>query len=60
MIIVSGRIHVAPERRDEFVAASREAMAEEAFRGDGPGPELAIDVVGAEVRRHHVASSGPA
>lgn len=32
----------------------------EAFRGAGPEPDLAVDIVDAEVSRHHVASSGPA
>ena len=34
MIIVSGRIHVAAEQRDEFVAASLEAVAQ-ARRAEG-------------------------
>jgi quinol monooxygenase YgiN len=32
----------------------------EAFRGDGPGPELTAEIVRAEVSRHRVSSSGPA
>jgi hypothetical protein len=32
----------------------------EAFRGAGPGPELTALIVRAQVRRHQVASSGPA
>jgi quinol monooxygenase YgiN len=32
----------------------------EAFRGAGPGPQLAAAIVRAQVRRHQVASSGPA
>jgi quinol monooxygenase YgiN len=31
----------------------------EAFRGAGPGPELTKVITRADVRRHHVASSGP-
>jgi quinol monooxygenase YgiN len=31
-----------------------------AFRGAGPGPDLASLVVRADVRRHRIASSGPA
>jgi quinol monooxygenase YgiN len=94
MIIVSGRILVSPERREAFLAASREAMVQarrapgcrdfvvaadplmpgrvnvheewdseaelEAFRGEGPEPDLAADIVQADVTRHHVVSSGPA
>ena len=32
----------------------------EAFRGAGPEPGLADDIVEADVRRHQIASSGPA
>jgi Antibiotic biosynthesis monooxygenase len=32
----------------------------EAFRGAGPGPEIASMIVRAEVSRHHIASSRPA
>jgi quinol monooxygenase YgiN len=32
----------------------------EAFRGNGPEPDLAVDILHADVARHHVASSGPA
>ena len=32
----------------------------EAFRGAGPGPQLTAVIVRAQVRRHRVASSGPA
>ena len=32
----------------------------EAFRGNGPEPDLAVDIPHADVARHHVASSGPA
>ena len=32
----------------------------EAFRGDGPEADLAADILQADVRRHHVAFSGPA
>jgi len=94
MIIVSGRIFVPPERREAFLAASREAMVQarrtagrrdfvvaadpldpgrvdvhaeweseaelEAFRGDGPQSDPAVDILHADVARHHVASSGPA
>jgi quinol monooxygenase YgiN len=94
MIIVSGRVYVAPGRREAFLAASREAVeaarrapgcrdfvvaadpleadrvnvyeeweseAElEAFRGEGPGEDLSALIVRASVRRHQVASSGPA
>lgn len=31
-----------------------------AFRRGGPGPELTALIAGAEVRRHQIASSGPA
>jgi quinol monooxygenase YgiN len=94
VIIVSGRIYVTPERREAFLADSREAVlaarhapgcrdfvvaadpieadrvnvyeewdsenALEAFRGAGPGPQLAAAIIRAHVRRHQVASSGPA
>ena len=94
MIIVSGSIHVAPSRRDAFVAASLEAVvaarsapgcldfvvsadpvepdrvnvyerwetdaAVEAFRGEGPGPDLTADIVRADVARYQVSSTGPA
>jgi len=94
MIIVSGRIHVAPGRRGTFLAASLEAVVEarrapgcldfvvaadslepdrvnvyeqweseaalEAFRGDGPGPEMTADIVSADLSRHQIASSRPA
>ena len=94
MIIVSGRIHLSPDRRDAFVATSRDAIVQarqapgcrdfvvapdpidpsrvnvyeewdseeelEAFRGAGPEPGLADDIVEADVRRHQIASSGPA
>jgi quinol monooxygenase YgiN len=94
MIVVSGRIFVSPERREAFLAASREAIVQarrapgcrdfvvaadplepgrvniheewdseaelEAFRGDGPEPDLAADIVHADVTRHCVVSSGPA
>jgi quinol monooxygenase YgiN len=92
MIIVAGRIHVSPGRREEFLAASREAVLAarhapgcrdfvvaadpiepdrvnvyeewdsatelEAFRGAGPGPQLAAAIVRVQVQRHHVVSSG--
>ena len=32
----------------------------EAFRGAGPGPQLTAAILRAQVRRHLVASSGPA
>ena len=32
----------------------------EAFRGEGPGDDLSSVVVGADVARHQIASSGPA
>ncbi|HEY8086483.1 MAG TPA: antibiotic biosynthesis monooxygenase family protein [Polyangiaceae bacterium] len=32
----------------------------DAFRGAGPGPQLTSVIVRAQVRRHRVASSGPA
>jgi len=94
MIIVSGHVHVAPDRRDAFIDSSHDAMVQargapgcrdfvvaadpldpgrvnvyeesdsseelEAFRGAGPEPELAIVIVEADVRRHEIASSGPA
>jgi quinol monooxygenase YgiN len=32
----------------------------EAFRGEGPGPDLASDIVNADVSRHQISSSSPA
>jgi len=32
----------------------------EAFRGEGPGPDLSADILSAEVSSHHVSSTGPA
>ena len=94
MIIVAGRIEIAPGRRDAFVLASAEAViaarqapgchdfsvtpdsvdpnrvnvferwgsaAElEAFRGEGPGDDLSADIVGADVSRYEISSTGPA
>jgi quinol monooxygenase YgiN len=94
VIIVAGQIHVNPGRRDAFVAASIEAVAQarrapgcldfvvaadpiepgrvnvyerweteaqlEAFRGEGPGPDLSSDIASADVQRHEISSSGPA
>jgi quinol monooxygenase YgiN len=36
------------------------AAALEAFRGEGPGPDLSTDIVSADVQRHEISSSGPA
>ena len=47
-----GRVNVHEEWDSE--------AALEAFRGDGPEPDLTADIVHAHVTRHHVASSGPA
>ncbi len=85
---------MSPERREAFLAASREAMVQarrapgcrdfvvaadplepgrvnvheesdseadlEAFRGEGPGPDVVAHIVHADVMRHHVVPSGPA
>jgi heme-degrading monooxygenase HmoA len=32
----------------------------EAFRGDGPGSDLTVDILRSDVARHRIASSGPA
>jgi quinol monooxygenase YgiN len=34
--------------------------AVEAFRGEGPGPDLTADIVRAEVSRYDISSTGPA
>lgn len=47
-----GRVNVHEEWDSE--------TAPEAFRGEGPGPDLTADIVHADVARHHVESSGPA
>ena len=94
MIIVSGKIFVAPGQRDAFLQASHSAIVQarsapgcrdfvvsadpieenrvdvyeewdsaedlEAFRGSGPDDGLSSVIVGAEIARHIVASSGPA
>lgn len=94
MIIVAGRIDIAPGRRDAFVRASAEAVVAarqapgchdfavsadsvdpnrvnvferwesaaelEAFRGEGPGDDLSADIVGADVVRYEIVSTGPA
>lgn len=94
MIIVSGRLYIAPGRREAFLTGSREAVEAarrapgcrdfvvaadpleadrvnvyeewesetklEAFRGEGPGEDLSALIIRASVRRHLVASSGPA
>jgi len=94
MLIVSGRLNLAPGTRDRFLDRSRDAIVAargapgcrdfvvaadplepdrvnvyeewesteslEAFRGDGPTADLSESIVAAEVRRHQIASSGPA
>jgi quinol monooxygenase YgiN len=63
----------APGCRDFVVAADQiepdrvnvyeewdSASELEAFRGAGPGPQLAAAIVRAQVYRHNVVSSGPA
>ncbi|MGH9015676.1 MAG: hypothetical protein ACRDZ1_17305 [Acidimicrobiia bacterium] len=34
--------------------------AVEAFRGEGPGPDLTSDIARAEVSRYDISSTGPA
>jgi quinol monooxygenase YgiN len=48
-----------PDRANVYEEWESEA-ALLAFRGDGPGPALGSLIAGAQVRRHVVASSGPA
>jgi quinol monooxygenase YgiN len=50
---------IDPDRVNVYEQWESEA-ALEAFRGDGPGPELASDIVHAAVSRYQVSSSGPA
>ena len=48
-----------PDRVNVYEAWDTEADLE-AFRGAGPGPELAKAIMRADVSRHHVSASGPA
>lgn len=91
MIIVSGRVLVAPEHVEAFLSASRDAIVQarrtpacldfvvaadpldpgrinvyerwesvatlKAFRGDGPGPDLAAMIVSADVSTYEIASA---
>jgi quinol monooxygenase YgiN len=48
-----------PDRVNVYEAWESEEQLE-AFRGAGPGDDLSADIVGADVQRHEVVSSGPA
>ena len=50
---------IDPERVNVYEQWETDADIE-AFRGDGPGPQLTSDILRAEVSRHRVSSSGPA
>jgi quinol monooxygenase YgiN len=50
---------IEPDRVNVYEEWESESELE-AFRGAGPGPELAQVIERAEVSRHRVASSGPA
>jgi quinol monooxygenase YgiN len=50
---------VEPDRVNVYERWESEAELE-AFRGDGPGPDLTSDIRRAEVSRYEVSSSGPA
>lgn len=50
---------IEPDRVNVYEEWDSDAQVE-AFRGAGPGPELAGVIARAEVREHRIASSGPA
>jgi hypothetical protein len=50
---------IDPDRVNVYEQWQSEAQLE-AFRGEGPGPDLTSDIVSADVSRHQVSSSGPA
>jgi quinol monooxygenase YgiN len=50
---------VEPDRVNVYEHWESEAQLE-AFRGEGPGPDLMSDIVSADVSRHQISSSGPA
>jgi len=47
-----------PDRVNVYEQWESEAQLE-AFRGEGPGPDLMSDIVSADVSRHQISSSGP-
>ena len=59
MIIVSGRIYVAPGQREAFLASSRDAVSEARRAAGCRDFVVAADPL-TEVLRHRVTSSGPA
>jgi quinol monooxygenase YgiN len=50
---------IEPDRVNVYEQWESEAQLE-AFRGEGPGPDLMSDIVSADVSRHQISSSGPA
>ena len=50
---------IEPDRVNVYEQWESEAQLE-AFRGEGPGPDLLSDIVSADVSRHQISSSGPA
>jgi quinol monooxygenase YgiN len=50
---------IEPDRVNVYEQWESEAQLE-AFRGEGPGPDLMSDTVSADVSRHQISSSGPA
>ena len=50
---------IEPDRVNVYEQWESEAQLE-AFRGEGPGPDLTSDIVSADVSRHQISSSGPA
>jgi quinol monooxygenase YgiN len=50
---------IEPDRINVYEQWESEAQLE-AFRGEGPGPDLMSDIVSADVSRHQISSSGPA
>jgi quinol monooxygenase YgiN len=50
---------IEPDRVNVYEQWESEAQLE-AFRGEGPGPDLTLDIVGADISRHQISASGPA
>jgi len=50
---------IEPDRVNVYEQWESEAQLE-AFRREGPGPDLMSDIVSTDVSRHQISSSGPA
>jgi quinol monooxygenase YgiN len=59
LVFVVAADPIEPDRVNVYEQWESEAQLE-AFRGEGPGPDLMSDIVSADVSRHHISSSGPA